>query len=446
MRMALLAAAVAAPLCGPALAAPATYAGDKMGTMGLWSPAGTPDGIVFLFSDSGGWTPALDDAAARIAGLGPLVLGVDSGAYLQALDAAGGDCHYMIAEVEGLAQEIERERAVPTYHAPILTGTGIGATLAYVGLAQAPTATVAGAASLDMAPSLRTTIPFCPGAPATRTAEGFAYAPHTPLPGWWRVGAEAPDPALTAAVAASEGDFVLLKPGTGVGDRLATLLRPDLSQEAAADADILADLPLEELPASHPNGRLAVVYSGDGGWRDLDKTIAEQLQASGVSVVGVDSLRYFWRAKTPERIAADLRTVIDHYSRVWTARYAILIGYSFGANILPFAYNAMAPEDKARISQITLLGLATHADFSIRVTGWLGLDPSDGGPSVLPELARMDRAKVQCVYGSEEEDTACTDPALQGAEIVRTAGGHHFDGDYGRLARLILAGAAKRQQ
>ena len=57
---------------------------------------------------------------------------------------------------------------------------------------------------------------------------------------------------------------------------------------------------------------LAVIISGDGGWRDLDQTIARDLQSWGVSVAGVDSLRYFWNHKSPEQAADDLARVIRY--------------------------------------------------------------------------------------------------------------------------------------
>ena len=81
--------------------------------------------------------------------------------------------------------------------------------------------------------------------------------------------------------------------------------------------------------------------------------------------------------------------------------------------------------------------------FEIAVSGWLGGVPADA-PPVLPELLRLDLARVQCFYGEQEEQTLCPDPALAGAEIVRTGGGHHFDGDYEALARRILDGAERR--
>ena len=50
---------------------------------------------------------------------------------------------------------------------------------------------------------------------------------------------------------------------------------------------------------------------------------------------------------------------------------------------------------------------------------------------------------VQCVYGADEDDTACR--SLQGkAEVIRTSGGHHFDGNYDALAQRILDGLRQR--
>jgi type IV secretory pathway VirJ component len=83
------------------------------------------------------------------------------------------------------------------------------------------------------------------------------------------------------------------------------------------------------------------------------------------------------------------------------------------------------------------------------MSGWLsqvgvGADPYAKGPLVLPELLRIDLARVQCVYGDEEADSLCRAPELAEAEIIRTGGGHHFDGDYAALAQRILDGLRRR--
>ena len=213
--------------------------------------------------------------------------------------------------------------------------------------------------------------------------------------------------------------------------------------DESTQSETLAGLPLVEMPAAGQASQFAVIYSGDGGWRDLDKSIGEYLVDHGTPVVGVDSLRYFWHEKTPAAIAADLAKITAHYVERWQTADVLLVGYSFGADILPFAVSRLPANERARVRQVSLLGLSPQAAFEIAVTGWLGERESDTQP-VLPQLLQLDLSRVQCFYGEEEELTLCRDPALAGAERIRTKGGHHFDGDYEALARRILDGAERR--
>ena len=54
---------------------------------------------------------------------------------------------------------------------------------------------------------------------------------------------------------------------------------------------------------------------------------------------------------------------------------------------------------------------------------------------MLPEISKLDPGLLQCFYGQEEDDTACTAPEFDRAERIETAGGHHFAGDYQALAQ-----------
>jgi type IV secretory pathway VirJ component len=121
----------------------------------------------------------------------------------------------------------------------------------------------------------------------------------------------------------------------------------------------------------------------------------------------------------------------------------MLIGYSFGADILPFAWNRLAEADRRALVQLSLLGLGSHAVFEFHLTGWLQRPDTSGLP-ILPELQRIDLSRVQCFYGADETDTLCPRLAARGAEVIGTTGGHHFDGDYTKLAQRILEGALKR--
>jgi type IV secretory pathway VirJ component len=418
----------------------------RLGMLPIVPPEGEVQALVFLFSDRAGWDAELDRAAERLAGLGAAVLEVDLKTYLANLRRSDDqDCHYLISEIEDASKRLQRQLEVERYHSPILAGTGMGAALAYAALAQSPAATVAGAASDGLGTELDTRVPLCPGAPSTPAARGFDYGPKTDLPGWWWIAvdpAHEPEAArFTAGL--KQARLVEVPADLALDQRLVQLLADPIADQQTAGSD-LEDLPLVEVPAARPGDLMAVFYSGDGGWRDIDKQIGGVLAEHGIATVGVDSLRYFWNQKTPAEIAEDLTAILRHYRTKWGRRHAILVGYSFGAGVLPFAANRLPPEERAMIEQISMLGLAREADFEFHVTNWLGGGPKSDARPVLPEIETLDPGLLQCFYGQEEEDTACTAPEFDRAERIETTGGHHFDGDYQALAEKIMAGAKRR--
>jgi type IV secretory pathway VirJ component len=110
---------------------------------------------------------------------------------------------------------------------------------------------------------------------------------------------------------------------------------------------------------------------------------------------------------------------------------------------MPFAYNLLPVALRDQVSIVSLLGFAPAADFQVRVTGWLGMPPSDKALQAKPAVDRLPAGLVQCFYGENETDTLC--PALTATqEVIRTAGGHHFDHGYDVLERRILSGWEKR--
>jgi type IV secretory pathway VirJ component len=121
-----------------------------------------------------------------------------------------------------------------------------------------------------------------------------------------------------------------------------------------------------------------------------------------------------------------------------------LIGYSFGADVLPFAYNRLPESARNKVTMLSLLGFAAGADFEIRVVGWLGMPPSADALPTAPEIARVPPELVQCFYGENETDTLCPALAKTGVVVIRTAGEHHFGRAYEHLAQVILNGWRRR--
>jgi type IV secretory pathway VirJ component len=413
----------------------------RLGSVRIFHASDVSAGLVFVFSDRQGWNAGLERAASRIAEAEAVVVGVDLPAYLVGLRESSDGCHYVVAELEDLSHRLEREFGFARYLSPILAGVGAGGVLTYAALAQSPAATVAGAIGVEPAPSLGTRVPLCEGAPASAVSDGaWAYGAHAGLPGFW--WSSAVDGAALAHPA-SGPEVPVLPPEKSSEGRLAALVEAALARQAA-DETGLGDLPLVELPVNGAARRMVVIYSGDGGWRDLDKDIADVMARDGTPVVGVDSLRYFWSEKTPETTASDLARILRHYRSLWGTQHVVLVGYSFGADILPFAVTRLPNDLLESVLQISLLAVEHHAPFEISVTGWIGEEGS--GPPVLPELQKLDLSRVQCLYGEDEDTTLCTAPELAESERIRTVGGHHFDGDYEGLARRILEGADRREQ
>lgn len=198
------------------------------------------------------------------------------------------------------------------------------------------------------------------------------------------------------------------------------------------------DLPLLELPVtSHASDSLAILLSGDGGWSGLDKAVASELNAHGVAVVGWDALRYFWDARTPAGAARDLDRVMRHYLQAWGKSRVLLLGYSQGADTLPFMINRLPADSARRVHATVLIGMGAEAFFEFHLSHWLGT-PSGGLPT-RPEVTSGRLGSVFCIYGRRDNDSTC--PGLRGTGVhaVALAGGHHFNGDYATLATAIVS-------
>jgi len=114
----------------------------------------------------------------------------------------------------------------------------------------------------------------------------------------------------------------------------------------------------------------AVFLSGDGGWAGIDKNVAASLVARGVSVAGVDSLRYFWTARTAQGLAGDVDRVVRYYAYHWRKKRALLIGFSQGADVLPFAINRLPAATRRRVVLAAMLGPDERADFEFHLSNW----------------------------------------------------------------------------
>jgi type IV secretory pathway VirJ component len=396
--------------------------------------------------------------AKALVGEGALVAGIDVPQLLANLEKDQESCVAPDGDLENLSHYIQSYAGLPTYHEPILVGYSSGATLAYATLAQAPTNTFAGALSVGFCPDLLLHKPLCGGQGLTFTRRkddgGIDVHASAKIGNPWIAVNGALDqvcalPATRDFVAHSHNATLVELPNVGHGYSVPKNWMPQfltafrtLAQEPGAalppPPTALADLPLVEVPASGDGDTFAVLLSGDGGWAGLDKDVAAALATRNVPVVGLDSLRYFWKARTPDALAADLDRVLSYYSAHWHKAHVVLVGYSQGADVLPFAVNRLPATTRALVERTVMMGLGENASFQFHFTNWLGGDKD--GLAILPEVSRLDAGTTVCLYGTGESDSLCPKVPAGHVRAVALPGGHHFSGGYDTLARQIVAG------
>ena len=209
---------------------------------------------------------------------------------------------------------------------------------------------------------------------------------------------------------------------------------------ALAQIDSLADLPLHPLPAAAPGPLLAVFLSGDGNWADLDQTVSQVLIQHGVAVVGLESRAYLAHGprKTPDAIGRDLARILRVYLKAWSRSAVVVIGYSRGAELAPFAVSRLPVNLRRQVRLVALLGPAPNANFTFHFVDMLSEKERDDDLAMLPEVAKLAGIRLLCVYGTDEKHSLCPLLLPGTARVVAKSGGHHFDKNFSALGDLIF--------
>ncbi|HEY2678574.1 MAG TPA: AcvB/VirJ family lysyl-phosphatidylglycerol hydrolase [Steroidobacteraceae bacterium] len=442
-------------LWGDAAAAePAHLDHGRFKNLVVYSPAQAPADFALFLSGDEGWSATEDSLAQQLVLQGAMVVGIDTAQFKSALTQDGAQCVFPDGDLENLSHFVQAYFHNPSYLSPLLVGVSSGASLSFAMLAQAPRDTFAGALTVGFCPHLNLDKPLCKGSGLefTKTSHtaGVDLLPIKSLGNPW---VTLQTPASLACPAASVRAFVSEVRGAAVANltdvgvkpfsaAFAKLAAAKSSSRLAPPPAALGELPIVEVPAqpgSPSSDSFAILMSGDGGWAGLDQDVAAALSAKGIPVVGLDSLRYYWTARTPDSLAADTDRMIRFYLSRFAKKRVLLVGYSQGADVLPFAVNRLPAVTKSQVALLAIMGMSEHALFEFHVSSWISDDNS--GPLTLPEVNRISGMPVLCVYGEDEHDSLCPKLDATRFKVVKLKGGHHFDGDYAALAGQILAAA-----
>lgn len=366
----------------------------------------------------------------------------------QALLSNQSDSCINIAErLTHIASQLQKTYGIEAQDLPILVGNNDGAALVYSALAQADNRQFHAGISLNFSAKLHSTLPLC----AIHNFASSIAGDHTEifpvkhLPASWYVfqnGSIARDAntnQFLAHISNAKLTAAEENPSDALDQPLQILqwLDPRLVDQISSDNSD-TDLPVIEVAAEGNQETLAVLLTGDGGWAEIDKSLAKLLADKGIPTLALDSLSYFWKARTPQETAKDVDSLISLYSEKWHKKNVILIGYSFGADVLPFIANQLSETNKNKLALIALLGMGNTAAFEFRLSSWMNADTSEHRLPLLPEVEKMHWANSICIYGTEDDSTACVKTAALGVKVISMKGDHHFDEDYDLLLQHIL--------
>lgn len=217
-------------------------------------------------------------------------------------------------------------------------------------------------------------------------------------------------------------------------------------------------LPVSRIATAPPVGKgdvMAIIYSGDGGWADLDRRLGIAFVDRGIPVLGVNTFKYYWRSRTADESAAELDALMTKYAARWGKSRVWMIGFSFGADVLPTIIDKLSTANRARITQMVLLSPSRDLNFEIELEGYMikqgwwkehlktlmqHINPIRHYDSLPPLLALSGHPPVVCYYGLDDaDDSVCTEPNLPAWVTVHPKkGSHHFDGGYQPLAAQML--------
>lgn len=195
-----------------------------------------------------------------------------------------------------------------------------------------------------------------------------------------------------------------------------------------------ADLPVRFFGSADKTKPLLFYISGDGGWNHFSTALVQSLNAQGFPVMGLDAKAYFWDRKTPEQTAQDVTALLQQHSSEWSTNGLVFIGYSFGADVLPFIQTRL-PKNVLQHLKITLLfSPSERTDFEVHL---LDLFISSQAFPVMPEINQLTKP-VTIFFGSDEKTDYVKAVTSKKVQVRTLTGGHHYNNDAALLTQQLV--------
>lgn len=202
--------------------------------------------------------------------------------------------------------------------------------------------------------------------------------------------------------------------------------------------------PYELTPSTGPAraGLAALYFSGDMGLRfGPGETMTDRLAARGIPVIGFNTPVAFRTrrsaAETEAIIAAAIRKALTD-SR---AQRLVLIGRSYGADVLAAVLPALPADLRQRVAAVVLVVPGRQVFFRTDPTNITYLGTPDG--DALRGIRAITWAPITCIHGVEETDSACPPTHQRNVTNIAMPGGHFLDFDTDAIVHNVMGAIAR---
>jgi type IV secretory pathway VirJ component len=185
---------------------------------------------------------------------------------------------------------------------------------------------------------------------------------------------------------------------------------------------------------------IAVVnFSGDMGLRFLlGASTSRGLTQHGIPVVGITTPALFASTRTREQLDAIVTDGIRTALARTGAKRVVVMGQSYGADIVQTGLADLRPSLRAQVAAIVLILPGNTVFYRADPSGLLY---DHGTPDSMGATTgnRLTWAPLTCIYGLEETDSLCPLLTIPNARKVGMPGGHNIRHDANGLLAHVLA-------
>ncbi|MDQ6763132.1 MAG: virulence factor [Bacteroidota bacterium] len=200
---------------------------------------------------------------------------------------------------------------------------------------------------------------------------------------------------------------------------------------------IAQNLPVKEWAAATHDKPMIFYISGDGGFNKFSTALCQSLNKKGYDVYALNARSYFDDKKTPEQTTNDIKNYLGKKAAGRRNTKVILIGYSFGADVLPFILNRLPKNIMDNVAMSFIMAPSGSTDFEIHWSDIFGGNIKRD-MDVVTEINKLNNENIVIINGSDEHELALNKISLKKYTHEVLPGGHHFDGDTDEITNVIL--------